>query len=217
MHETDTLSTLASDLILKYPNAYEKLVVRSETPSDSLTLLAAAKPDQLLAVPVKSYVAASAMLCGLWLFHDGLEGCHAIAQQTPQSLMRPRTKSLELMRLSDEEMSLSDLTDTLNFWHAILHRREGDFSNSQYWYGRVAGHPIMQAIGVEVGNVINPLPADKSLLRIMHDGWHPNHFVDLVEDVSANPHDARLPTVVAIQRIEWRMLFEHCTRLASGQ
>ena len=131
MHETDTLSTLASDLILKYSNAYEKLVVRSETRSDSLTLLAAVKPDQLLAVPVKSHVAASAMLCGLWLFHDGLEGCHAIAQQTPQSLMRPRTKSLELMRLSDVETSLSDLASIYPSCHIPT-----DFDMSKF---RLAG------------------------------------------------------------------------------
>jgi hypothetical protein len=130
------------------------------------------------------------MLAGLWLWHDWLDQSHTISQ------------------------SLHNATGS--FWHAIMHRREGDFGNSKYWYAKVGRHPILPAIGQHVSTAIGQLPADKSLLRLLIGGWSPEAFVDLVEDVSSNPADRRLPAVVAIQRIEWRMLFEHCTRAASG-
>ena len=27
------------------------------------------------------------------------------------------------------------------YWHALIHRSEGDFSNSLYWFNRVGSHP----------------------------------------------------------------------------
>jgi glycosyltransferase involved in cell wall biosynthesis len=34
-----------------------------------------------------------------------------------------------------------------SFWHAIMHRREGDFSNAKYWFRHVGHHPVLEAIG----------------------------------------------------------------------
>lgn len=33
-----------------------------------------------------------------------------------------------------------------NYWHAIMHRRESDFSNSKYWYGTLGKHPIWETM-----------------------------------------------------------------------
>ena len=35
---------------------------------------------------------------------------------------------------------------TADYWHAIVHRREGDYSNSRYWFGRVGSHPVVLAL-----------------------------------------------------------------------
>ena len=89
---TDPLSPLASDLVrARASSAYQKLVVRGPTPADAQRLLADVSPEQLLAVPVASYPHACAMLAGLWLWHDGLHECHAVAQKSPEDLRPPGT------------------------------------------------------------------------------------------------------------------------------
>ncbi len=187
----DTLSPQAHNILnLHRETAYLKPVAPKHGDDDARAFLELLTPDQLLAVPVRRQNAARAMLAGLWLWHDWLDGSHAISQ------------------------TLHDSTGS--FWHAIMHRREGDFPNSKYWYAKAGSHPILPSIGVHVGTAINHLPADKSLLRVVRGGWDPEAFVDLVEDVSGRRDDPRLAAVVAIQRIEWQMLFDHCTREASG-
>jgi len=53
---------------------------------------------------------------GLLLWNDALDPSHQIAQNIG--------------------------TKTGNYWHAIMHRRENDYSNAKYWFGRVGKHPI---------------------------------------------------------------------------
>jgi hypothetical protein len=130
------------------------------------------------------------MLAGLWLWHDFLDKSHAISQ----SLDNP----------------------TGNLWHAIMHRREGDFSNAKYWYARCAAHPALQTLTVQASAYLNPMPADKSLLKITAGGWSGPALVDLVESVHRHPTDPRHKVAVELQRLEWRVLFDHCTRAAAA-
>jgi hypothetical protein len=68
-----------------------------------------------------------------------------------------------------------------------------------------------------VSAILNPLPADKSLLRLVNPTWNPNSFVDLIEAVHDKPSDPRHAAAVSLQQIEWRLLFDHCTRAAAGK
>jgi hypothetical protein len=98
-----------------------------------------------------------------------------------------------------------------------MHRREGDFSNSKYWYAKCENHPVLPTLASQANDVINPYPADVSILKLSHNGWDSDAFVDLVERVHDKPNDPRRKLAVALQQLEWRLLFDYCTRIASGK
>jgi hypothetical protein len=179
----DARSPLTTEIINANPRAYEALVVEGGTSALATKLLEHIQPEQLITAPAN----AKGMLAGLWLWHDGLEESHRISQAMDDS--------------------------TGSFWHAIMHRREGDFSNSKYWYARAAGHPALTILAGQAGAMVNAMPADKHLLRLVVGGWNPNALVDLIESVHENPNDPLRSSAVQLQHLEWRILFEHCARV----
>ena len=44
-------------------------------------------------------------------------------------------------------ISQSVATSTGSYWHGIMHRHEGDISNSHYWYDRTGNHPVLKQMG----------------------------------------------------------------------
>jgi hypothetical protein len=185
----DLRSPLAVKIIEADPRAYEALVVEGGTPDLAHELLENVQPEQLLAAPARLPVAAHAMLAGLWLWHDGLGECHEIVQQSSED---------------------SPGAALFAFWHAIMHRREGDFSNSKYWYARIGEHPVLQALGIQAGSIVDGLPADNSVFRIVAHGWKAAAWVDLVEAVHELPADPRHGVAVRLQQLEWKLLFGYC-------
>ena len=65
---------------------------------------------------------------GLLLWNDDLEASHHIAQGIENA--------------------------TGSFWHAIMHRREGDAANSHYWWRRTGAHPAFADVYAEVMGVL---------------------------------------------------------------
>jgi len=223
----DVRAPLAVKIIDANPHAYEKLVVEGGTPALAHEMLDGVQPEQLLSRPTASPVAAFAMLAGLWLWHDGLDECHKIAQKSPEELhhsalnlhskapeMCENGGSMQSMENSKtiNHLELQQMTSTLSFWHAIMHRREGDFSNSKYWYARAAGHPSLPSLAAAAADLVKRAPADKALLRLIMSGWNANAFVDLVEAVEGNEADNRRDIAVQLQKLEWNILFESCAR-----
>jgi len=99
-----------------------------------------------------------ALGAALWLYVDELDRSHVISQQ------------------------LSNATGS--FWHGIMHRREGDFSNSHYWFRQAGAHPAMADVAA----------------------YDPHAFIDSVEA----RHRAGAADLVDLQRLEWTALFEWC-------
>ena len=65
---------------------------------------------------LKNTTFGEAIKSGLLLWNDALDASHTISQ------------------------GLTNQTGS--YWHGIMHRREPDYPNSKYWFGRVGTHPI---------------------------------------------------------------------------
>jgi hypothetical protein len=188
---TDPLSPLGRKLLKLDPNAYGELIASGAGKAAARDVLESTQPADLVAGKMVRSDDAKAMLSGVWLYFDFLDESHAISQ--------------------------SLTSETGSFWHAIMHRREGDFSNSKYWYARCQNHPALATIAAAAAKYVNQMPADKSLLRLVANGWNPNAFVDLVQAVHESRSDPRHALTVALQRLEWQILFDECARAAAGR
>jgi len=142
------------------------------TPDDSARAhLQALTIDALMAPhAVKNADFANGCLAALWLWHDFLDEAHAIAQDID--------------------------TAEGSWWHAIMHRREGDYWNSKYWFRRVGPHPAFA-------------PLNERLAASGLPDWEPMAFVDSCERAARDKGDLER-VCREIQRQEWRVLFEYC-------
>lgn len=188
----DLLSPRAKHVLsIDAATAYASLVPTKGGSAEARDAIELLKPSDVTATPATDCEAASGALAGLWLWHDFLHESH--------------------------ELSQSVETPTGSFWHAIMHRREGDFSNAKYWFRRVGHHPAMGGLAARADTLISQLPADKSLFKLTAGGaWNGSAFVDLVEAVHRDEKDSRRAMVIELQRLEWRTLFEATLREATG-
>ncbi|MDQ2799366.1 MAG: hypothetical protein M3Y13_06960 [Armatimonadota bacterium] len=77
--------------------------------------------EPALTAEIEAVNAPAVVKAGLHLINDDLAASHVLSQ------------SLEGEPLAD-------------YWHAIIHRREGDYGNSRYWFGRVGSVPILTEV-----------------------------------------------------------------------
>jgi len=77
--------------------------------------------DAALTPEIEASDAPGLAKVGLHLLNDDLEASHALAQ-------------------AHEGEALAD------YWHALIHRREGDYGNSRYWFGRTGRIPILAEV-----------------------------------------------------------------------
>ena len=143
---------------------------------------------------------------GIWLLADDLDVAHQICQKIP--------------------------TVEGNAWHAVMHRREGDFGNASYWWERSRGVRWASPLcGVRAGEgglaacVASELaaycrdgamaPAAAAWLRELTEGqggetYDPMTFVELVQAGHHTPDGAWRNLLLRVQRLEWASLMVTC-------
>ena len=125
------------------------------------------RPSERLATAWKTQSAqqpyASCCESGLWLLLGELDQSHELSQ----SVSQPEG----------------------SYWHGIMHRLEGDFWNSKYWFRKVGKHPVLEQLRKEFPG-------------------YPDAFVDLSEQ--AFSLSSINNQVAAIGQREWQLLFDFC-------
>jgi hypothetical protein len=126
----------------------------------------------------------------VWLLFDDLDESHTLSQQIE--------------------------TPSGSFWHGIMHRREGDFSNAKYWFRRVGSHSVFDALSQRAAEIAAVRGEERALKKLITAGaWDACAFVDLVETVVRGQGGTR-ELCLDIQQAEWELLFDHCYRAAVG-
>ncbi len=130
---------------------------------------------------------AKGCCAGLWLYHNYLDESHAISQGVH--------------------------TSSGSFWHSVMHRREGDFSNAKYWFRQTGEHAVFEPLCAEARKLAMHCGHPRRRFLESQSDWDPFAFVDLCQEALAG--DQELDAVCRkIQTCEWRLLFEHCFRAA---
>jgi hypothetical protein len=115
----------------------------------------------------------------------------------------------------EEAHQLADACETPNgyYWHAIVHRREGDSGNAAYWFRKTGTHPAYEPLSAEAAKIAGQYSA-----REFRGGvWDPFAFVSFCDRARRRPGSKQERMAMEIQRAEWRILFDRCAASAPEQ
>lgn len=138
---------------------------------------------------VKDDTYAKAIKSGLLLWNDALDESHEISQTLGN--------------------------DTGSYWHGLMHRREPDYSNSKYWFGRVGDHPIFPTLRDRVlslfKEVQNPSDTLSQVIQTIEskENWDSFQFVDWCESAEKDPTSDSTEFLKQIQAEEIKLLLAY--------
>lgn len=184
-------------------NPFNQTVIRELLENYPLTNLDAGKPreavhSKLKALTIESIFAArevkdrsmaACCISGLWLWHNYLDESHKISQEIE--------------------------TSAGSAWHGLMHRREGDFWNANYWFARVRDRSLFSGVATEFSSLGFPrssLPT--RLSKLLENDWRPEDFTREVEGILRSEQSGELEAALQLATSEWRSLFRACWNAA---
>ena len=144
---------------LEAGNPLPTLVPQKAWSAELTDALASKSVDELFqGESVKNTTFGDAIKSGLLLWNDALDESHNISQ------------------------GLANQTGS--YWHGIMHRREPDYSNAKYWFGRVGTHPIFPQVRERALAILSETPDPSDALAHMAQTieteaqWDAYQFID---------------------------------------
>lgn len=180
---------------LETGNPLPTLVPQKAWSRELTDTLEAASLDELFdGESLKNTTFGEAIKSGLLLWNDALDESHTISQ------------------------GLADQTGS--YWHGIMHRREPDYPNSKYWFGRVGTHPIFPALREcalerfkETANPSDTLTAIGQAITAQ-EHWDSYQFVDWCQAAEGDSDSDVTRFLQQVQAEEIKLLLAYSYRHA---
>ncbi len=140
-----------------------------------------------------------AVQSGLLIWNDALDASHTISQDIESK--------------------------TGSYWHGIMHRREPDYSNAKYWFGRVGVHSIFPELReraltlLQSGSTESDSLADYTQAIEESEDWDAFRFVDWCQaaDGDRSTPEAVKAFLQAVQVEEIKLLLHYSYQQALAQ
>ena len=143
---------------------------------------------------LKNTTFGEAIKSGLLLWNDALDASHTISQ----GLGNP----------------------TGSYWHGIMHRREPDYSNAKYWFGRVGTHAIFPALRERAISLLKQTPNPSDALACISqtiaetESWDAYQFIDWCQAAEADMDSDVTRFLQQVQAEEIKLLLAYSYRNA---
>lgn len=180
---------------LEAGNPLPTLVPQKAWSSELTDALESASLDDLFeGESLKNTTFAEAIKSGLLLWNDALDESHNISQ------------------------GLGNQTGS--YWHGIMHRREPDYSNSKYWFGRVGTHPIFPALRERALQLFEETPnpsdalADVGQAIAAQADWDAYQFIDWCQAAEGDSDSDVTRFLQQVQAEEIKLLLAYSYRNA---
>ncbi|GAB5406055.1 MAG: hypothetical protein Aurels2KO_42860 [Aureliella sp.] len=118
----------------------------------------------------------------LWLVVGELDRSHSVSQNDPSAVG--------------------------SFWHGIMHRREGDFSNAKYWFRRVGSHDVHPQLAEQIASY-SGFSSEFPLKKLTDSSTLAFDLVDCCQSAASSKPQWK-EDLALICWWEWQMLLQHC-------
>ena len=121
-----------------------------------------------------------------------------------------RAGALWLYGFLDESHRLTQQDSSAEgaYWHALVHRSEGDFNNALYWFRRAGDHPVQARLRAGVQEAMEGRSSEGWQSLIEGPRWEPARLVELCRR-SARGELAQPAVLREVTRMEYNLLMEY--------